>query len=442
MSFMRVPITSCDLSLPTPGWSYDDTPNDITLSYFNASHGMAYQLPVLQDIMRLANSYGLTINLIGTPWSAPSWIKSPAGNWNEGTIQDTWYSWYAAYLADVAANFASFGVPLYGLSLQNEPTYEWGTYPATLLSPLNESVLANALRPALRARGLSTLVVAWDSDYSDLDYALEVMERVNGDGQSVDAIAFHCYDTTVGPTAQSTFHSRYPGTLILQTECSGYGIETNTTDFASSWLKFLPRLYFQNFANWGSTAHHWALSLDLNYGPQTGGGCINCAAVVTVDASDMAVPYTVQFSSEYYMIGHFSSFITPMSRLLTTSTSAAGSSAGLLALAAVTPDQSVVVQLMNTGSSTPLTVLVRDQTAQSCYIATVAPQTLTTHKYDTSAGSGSGGLSTGGKAAIAVVVVVVATVLAVAVVVWCRQRAVSGSSRYRGHQDESMIALS
>ena len=444
MSFMRVPITSCDLSLPTSGWSYDDTPNDVTLSHFNASYGMKYQLPVLQDIMQLARSYGLQINLIGTPWSAPSWIKNPQGDWNMGTIQNGWYDWYVSYLVDVVATFQSLGIPLYALSLQNEPTYEWNTYPATILSALNESVLANALQPALRAKGLSTLVVAWDSDWDNIDYPLEVLDRVNGDGQSVDAVAFHCY-SNAGPQAQALFHQQYPDTLVLHTECSGFGQEVNTTDFASNWLYFLPLLYFNNFANWGSSAHHWALSLDLNYGPQTGGGCINCASVVTVDADNSSRPYVVQFSSEYYMIGHFSSFIPPMSRLLTTSSSALANSSGLLALAALTPDQSVVVQLLNTGSSTPLTVLVRDQQARSCYVATVAPQSLSTHKYSTSSSSSSGGsgLSSGGKAAIVIVVLLVAAVLCAAAVWWYRKRSVSGSQRYRGRHDEGMgVALS
>ena len=133
---------------------------------------------------------------------------------------------------------------------------QWATYPATLLSALNETVLTNALRPALRAAGLSTLVVAWDSDWSDFDYALDVMAGVGGDGRSVDAVAFHCYALNPGPAAQSAFHAAYPDTLVLMTECSGFNCELNTSDFAASWLQFLPLLYFQNMQHWGSSVHH------------------------------------------------------------------------------------------------------------------------------------------------------------------------------------------
>ena len=272
------------------------------------------------------------------------------------------------------------------------------------------------------------------------------MAGVGGDGQSVDAVAFHCYALNPGPAAQSAFHAAYPDTLVLMTECSGSNREANTSDFAASWLNFLPLLYFHNLRNWGSSAHHWALSLDLNYGPQTGGGCVNCASVVTVDASDASRPYVVEFSSEYYMLAHFSSFIPPSSRLLASTPSASATSGGLLALAARTADQSVVVQLLNTGSAQPLSVLVRDEQAQTCYVATLAPQTLSTYKYTTS-GSGSagsgGGLSAGATAAVVVVVSVAAAALAAAAV-WMyrrRQSGAGGDRRYRGQHDESMIAL-
>jgi len=232
---------------------------------------------------------------------------------------------------------------------------------------------------------------------------------------------------------------------VFQTECTGIGQETSTTDFLNNWLAYLPLLYFDNLANWGSNAHHWALSLDLNYGPQTGAGCTNCASVVTVDAANSSRPYVVQFSSEYYMIGHFSSFIPPMSNLLQTTTSASATSSGLLALAAITPDKSVVVQLLNTGSSAaPISVLVSDQQAQSCYVATVQPQSLSTFKYATSTSSrGGGGLSSGVTAAIVIAVLVAAALLVAAGVVIYRRRPASRAQRYRSQQDDAMgVALS
>ena len=166
--------------------------------------------------------------------------------------------------------------------------------------------------------------------------------------------------------------------------------------------------------------------------------------MVTVDAADASRPYVVEYSSEYYMLAHFSSFIPPSSRLLASTPSASATAGGLLALAARTADQSVVVQLLNTDSMQPLSVLVRDELAQTCLVATLAPQTLSTFKYGTASPGGGGGLSAGATAAVVVVALVAAAVLAAAAV-WLyrrRQSGASGDRRYRGQHDDSMIALS
>lgn len=161
ISFLRVPITSSDLSLPTAGWSYDDTPGDLNLEHFNTSHGEAYQIPILRDIVALSAQYGGQLRLLGSPWSAPSWIKD-SGAWGYGTILDQYYQWYASYFVRLIETFDSLGVPLYAVTLQNEPRFEPGSYPGTRLTPQNESALANILKPMLRAKNISTLVAAYD----------------------------------------------------------------------------------------------------------------------------------------------------------------------------------------------------------------------------------------------------------------------------------------
>ena len=105
ISWLRIPITSSDLSLPTPGWSYDDTPGDFNLTSFNSSHGEAYQIPILQDIVALSSSYNTQLRLLGSPWSAPAWIKDSQA-WGYGTIMDvdndgnSYYDWYDRIATD------------------------------------------------------------------------------------------------------------------------------------------------------------------------------------------------------------------------------------------------------------------------------------------------------------------------------------------------------
>lgn len=119
ISFLRIPITSCDLSLPTPGWSFDDVDGDVTLQHFNSTHIEAWQIPVLKDIMALTKTHGAAVRLLGSPWSAPAWMKNSKA-WGYGRLIDDLYPVYANYLVKVAKYFDSQGLTLWGITLQNE----------------------------------------------------------------------------------------------------------------------------------------------------------------------------------------------------------------------------------------------------------------------------------------------------------------------------------
>jgi len=74
---------------------------------------------------QLAHSMGVTI--IASPWTPPAWMKTN-NNVVGGRLNDTSYASYAAHLKSFVDYMASNGVPLYAVSVQNEPdvsvTYE------------------------------------------------------------------------------------------------------------------------------------------------------------------------------------------------------------------------------------------------------------------------------------------------------------------------------
>jgi glucosylceramidase len=57
-------------------FSYDDLPNgvteDPTLQYFNLSRDTLHLIPVLKEILAINPN----IKIMGSPWSAPTWMKS------------------------------------------------------------------------------------------------------------------------------------------------------------------------------------------------------------------------------------------------------------------------------------------------------------------------------------------------------------------------------
>ncbi len=67
---------------------------------------------------KLAHSMGVTI--IASPWSPPAWMKTN-NNIVGGRLNDTSYASYAAHLKSFVDYMAGNGVPIYAVSVQNEP---------------------------------------------------------------------------------------------------------------------------------------------------------------------------------------------------------------------------------------------------------------------------------------------------------------------------------
>ncbi len=67
---------------------------------------------------KLASSMGVTI--IATPWTPPAWMKSN-DNVVRGVLDTGAYAAYAAHLKSFADTMSASGVPLYAVSVQNEP---------------------------------------------------------------------------------------------------------------------------------------------------------------------------------------------------------------------------------------------------------------------------------------------------------------------------------
>ena len=164
------------------------------------------------------------------------------------------------------------------------------------------------------------------------------------------------------------------------------------------------------------------MAVDLNSGPHQG-GCTDCAGTVTVDAANLTRPYVVLYNAQYYSIAHFSTLIPPMSYRLDSTVLAVN---GLQSFTAVTPDGSVVVQLLNQNSATQ-TVLVQDQAAGSCVAVTLQPMSLTSLKYATGSSGGGGGLSGGAVAGVVIAVLIgLAVVVGVGWMVWSRRSSSAG----------------
>jgi glucosylceramidase len=150
--------------------------------------------------------------------------------------------------------------------------------------------------PAFASAGLSTKIWAYDHNWDNESYPVQIMSDATAGGFTEGA-AFHCY--AGDQSAMTMFHQMFPQKSIYMTECSGGDWQGDA--FANTIDTILGSM-----ANWARAVALWNLALDENNGPQNK-GCPSCRGIVTVNSQSGAVTY----NADYYALGHFSKFARP-----------------------------------------------------------------------------------------------------------------------------------
>ena len=74
----------------------------------------------------------------------------------------------ANYLLKSLQGFQSQGIPVYAISIQNEPQNNNPTYPTTVYTPQLEAQVGTALRTLMNNNGFSdTLIIGYEHNWDD-----------------------------------------------------------------------------------------------------------------------------------------------------------------------------------------------------------------------------------------------------------------------------------
>jgi len=297
LSFTRIPIGASDFS--RSHYSLDDTPDgqpDPDLAHFSIEPARAELLPVL----RAALAINPELRIVASPWSPPGWMKT-SGSLVHGRLLPEAHPALAAYLVRFSDAFAAEGVPIYALTLQNEPDFDPPDYPGMRLeAPERARIIGEFLGPMLAKRSASPLILDWDHNWDKPASPLAVL----ADRQAapfIAGVAWHCYGGSVA--AQTPVHAAHPDKDAYLTECSGGGWGP---DFGDSLRWFTRELIIGSTRGWSRGIVLWNLALDENHGPHAG-GCADCRGVVTIDSRTGAITRNV----EYYVLAHASRFVRP-----------------------------------------------------------------------------------------------------------------------------------
>ena len=297
LGFVRLTIGASDFSLHH--YSLDDVPDGD-----NVRKPQRFRLPTQQRdvvaVTRAAQAINPQLRTMASPWSAPAWMKTN-NSLIKGSLQDAHQAAFARYLTRYVDTLAAAGVPLFALTVQNEPAFEPENYPGMRLSAQQRArLIGHHLGPMLRAAGHQTRILEWDHNWDKPEEPTAVLSDPTA-AAYIDGVAWHCYGGHV--SAQSQVRERFPSKSAYLTECSGGDWEP----VRSGGMTLLAHdLIVGATRHWASGVLLWNLALDQDAGPHAG-GCGNCRGVVTIDSRTGAVTR----NDEYYVLAHASRFVRP-----------------------------------------------------------------------------------------------------------------------------------
>lgn len=354
VSYLRVSIGASDLDDHV--FSYCDLPpgqTDPELKNFSLSEDEAHLIPLLKEIIAINPA----IRIMGSPWSAPSWMKTnnlPKG----GSLKPAFYDAYALYFVKYVEGMAKEGIPIDAITLQNEPENP-GNTPSMLMTADEQAQFVKAsLGPAFSKAGIKTKIVVFDHNCDHPEYPISILNDPEA-RQYIDGSAFHLYVGDIG--ALSKVHEAHPDKNLYFTEqwTSGEG------KFDEDLRWHTKNLIVGATRNWSRNVLEWNLAADPQFNPHTGdGGCTTCMGALTIGPS-------VTRNVSYYIIAHASKFVRPGSVRVETNIPD-----GLYNVAFLTPEGKKVLIVVNDNDTRQsFAIRFKGQVAES----TLAPGAVGTY---------------------------------------------------------------
>jgi glucosylceramidase len=332
----RTNIASCDFSSDIYNYVAE---NDSLLKTFNIAHDEKFRIPFIKQAIAVA---GGKLTMFVSPWSPPAWMKDNNNVLQGGKLLPQYRQSWANYTIKYIKALESQGIPIWGLSVQNEPMAKQTWESCIYTAEEERDFIKSYLGPTLHKNGMAEKkLIAWDHN-RDLVY--QRASTILSDPQAakyVWGIGYHWYETWTGGSMQFENLRRvkdaFPDVNLIFTEgCA----ESFNKDRITAWE--LGERYgtsMLNDFNCGTCAWtDWNILLDETGGPNHVNNL--CFAPVHADSKTGNLIYT----NSYYYIGHFSKFIRPGAKRIIASTNRFN----LQATAFVNTDGKIAVVVLNT----------------------------------------------------------------------------------------------
>jgi glucosylceramidase len=360
----RTNINSCDFSSDNYTYVSND---DKQLSTFDISHDLKYKIPLIKKAISAA---GGKLTMFVSPWSPPAFMKSNNDMLHGGKLKPEYSLSWAKYYGKFIKEFEKNGVPVWGLSIQNEPmaTQRWESCIYT--AEEERDFLKNFLGPQLSEDGLADKkIIVWDHNRDLMVQRANVIFSDKEAAKYAWGMGFHWYESWSGGDKMfynvALVHETFPDKNLLFTEgCP----ESFNPAMYNSWSlgEAYGRNMIHDFNNGAVGWTDWNILLDQTGGPNHAGNF--CFAPVHADLTTGKLIYT----NSYYYIGHISKFVRPGDKRILSS----ASRSQLITTAFVSNEGKISVIVMNQGNTAVVYNLCIGSYAAEVKIKAHAIQTL------------------------------------------------------------------
>lgn len=312
-NIIRTSIHSSDFG--SKSYTYIEE-GDADLNTFSIEADRKFRIPMIKRATALI---GDDLIFYASPWSPPAFMKTNKNMLQGGKLLPKYNQNWANYYVKFIEAYEAEGIPVWGVTLQNEPmaTQRWESCIYT--AEEERDFLKNYLGPTFEKAGLGDKnIVVWDHNRDLISHRANVIFEDPEASKYAWGIGFHWYETWTGGDAKydnlRSINESFPDKNLLFTEgcqekfdATAYQRWSNAERYGNSMI---------NDFNHGTVGWtDWNILLDHTGGPNHVQNF--CFAPIHADTRTNELIYT----PTYYYIGHFSKFIQPGAKRISTTTS-------------------------------------------------------------------------------------------------------------------------
>jgi glucosylceramidase len=336
-SLARTVIHSCDFS--PYSYTYVEE-GDKELKTFNIDHDREFRIPFTKLAIETAGGSLITY---ASPWSPPAFMKTNNSMLQGGSLKPEFRQAWANYYAKFIKAYEKEGIPIWGLTIQNEPMAVQRWESCIYTAQEERDFLKNFLGPTLEKEGLGDKnIIVWDHNRDLLFQRASTILNDPEAAKYVWGTGFHWYedwkDGVPMYEAVSHVNEAFPDKKLIFTEgCNENYDEQRLINDDPKLAERYGKSMINDFNNGTVAWTDWNILLNQEGGPNHVGNL--CFAPVHGNTLTDAL----NFTNSFYYIGHFSKFVRPGAKRI----ASVSSTNNLLTTAFINPDDSIAVVVLN-----------------------------------------------------------------------------------------------